>query len=125
MFIFLSRHAPWVLALGVFSGLVLPGTAEQLRPLLPFAVAGLLVLSVMRTNFAEFRRQLAQPRFPAIIIFCLLCVSPALMWILVTVFELPDGLKSPLILMAAAPPIMAAPAMALMLRLDAPRMLAV
>ncbi len=125
MFLFLSRNAAWVLALGVFAGLALPGMAEQLRPLLPFAVAGLLVLSVMQTNYAEFRRQLERPRVPAIIIFCLLCLSPALTWILVTVLGVPAGLKPPLVLMAAAPPIMAAPAMALMLGLNAPRMLAV
>jgi BASS family bile acid:Na+ symporter len=125
VFIFLSRNAAWVLALGVFAGLALPGVAAQLRPLLPLAVAGLLVLSVMQTSYAEFRRQLERPRVPASIILCLLCASPAIMWVLVNLLEVPDGLKPPLVLMAAAPPIMAAPAMALMLRLHTSRMLAV
>jgi BASS family bile acid:Na+ symporter len=125
VFVFLSRNAAWVLALGVFTGLLFPRFSEELRPLLPFAVAGLLVLSVMQTNYTDFRRQLARPRVPLIIIFALLCLTPALMWLFVNLFELPDGLKPPLILMAAAPPIMSAPAMALMLKLNAPRMLAV
>ena len=125
MFVFLSRNAAWVIALGVFTGLVFPGISAELRPLLPFAVAGLLVVSVMQTNFTEFRRQLLRPRVPAIIIFALLFLSPALVWLLVNLLALPDGLKPPLILMAAAPPIMSAPAMALMLKLNVPRMLAI
>lgn len=125
MLAFLSRNAVWVLALGVFAGLALPGFAAQLRPLLPVVVAGLLVISVMQANYAEFRHQLQQPRVLASIILCLLCASPAFMWILVNLLQVPDSLKSPLVLMAAAPPIMAAPAMALMLRLNASRMLAV
>ena len=125
MFAFLSRNAAWVLALGVFAGLVLPELARLLRPLLPLAVGGLLVLSVMQTRFADFRRQLDRPLAPTAVIVFLLCISPALVWFLVQTFEVPEELKPPLVLMAAAPPIMAAPAMAMMLRLDAPRMLAV
>lgn len=122
---FLSRNAAWVLALGVFAGLLLPGLAALLRPLLPVAVGGLLVLSVMQTSYAEFRRQIDRPRVPVIIVLCLLLASPALAWALVDALGVPDGLKPPLVLMAAAPPIMAAPAMALMLRLSAPRMLVI
>lgn len=125
MFAFLSRNAAWVLALGVFAGLVLPELARNLRPLLPLAVGGLLVLSVMQTRFADFRRQLHRPLAPAAVIVFLLCISPALVWFLVQTLEVPEKLKPALVLMAAAPPIMAAPAMAMMLRLDAPRMLAV
>lgn len=125
MFAFLSRNAAWVLALGVFAGLVLPELARILRPLLPLAVGGLLVLSVMQTGFADFRRQLHRPLAPAAVIVFLLCISPALVWFLVQTLEVPEKLKPALVLMAAAPPIMAAPAMAMMLRLDAPRMLAV
>lgn len=125
MFAFLSRNAAWVLALGVFAGLVLPELARILRPLLPLAVGGLLVLSVMQTRFADFRRQLHRPLAPAAVIVFLLCISPALVWFLVQTLEVPEKLKPALVLMAAAPPIMAAPAMAMMLRLDAPRMLAV
>ncbi len=125
MFGFLSRNAAWVLAIGVFAGFLLPGVAALLRPLLPVAVGGLLVLSVMQTNYVELRRQLEQPRVPVVIVFFLLCVSPVLMWMLVNALAVPERLKTPLVLMAAAPPIMAAPAMALMLKLSPARMLAV
>ena len=125
MFRFLSRNAVWVLAVGVFAGLVVPQLASVLRPLLPLAVAGLLVLSVMQVNYAEFRHQIERPIAPAIIIFALLCVSPALTWALASATSVPPALKTPLVLMTAAPPIMAAPAMALMLKLSAERMLAV
>ncbi len=125
MIAFLSRNAASVLAIGVFAGLVLPGLAALLRPLLPVAVGGLLVLSVMQTDYAEFRRQLQRPRVPLIIVFFLLCISPGLMWLLVNALGVPEGIRPPLILMAAAPPIMAAPAMALMLKLSVSRMLAV
>lgn len=111
--------------MGVFAGFFLPGVAALLRPLLPVAVGGLLVLSVMQTNYPELRRQLERPGAPLIIVFFLLWVSPALMWLLVNALGVPERLRIPIVLMAAAPPIMAAPALALMLKLSAARMLAV
>ena len=79
----------------------------------------------MQTDYAEFRRQIQRPRVPLIIVFFLLCISPALRWVMVNALGVPEGIRAPLILMAAAPPIMAAPAMALMLNFSVSRMLAV
>ena len=122
---FLSRHAAWVLALGVFTGIVMPGAASALRPGLPLAVGGLLVLSVMQADYPEFRRQLRRPAVPATAAVFILCALPVLTWLLLPAFGVPESLRTPIVLMAAAPPIMSAPAMALLLRLNVPLMLAI
>ena len=122
---FLSRHAVWVLALGVFTGLFMPGTASFLRPWLPFAVGGLLVISVMQADYEEFRRRLSRPAMPVAVSLFLLCVLPVLTWALLAVSGVAESLRTPIFLMAAAPPIMSAPAMALFLRLNVPLMLVI
>lgn len=122
---FLSRHAALVLALGIFTGLILPGAASVLRPWLPLAVAGLLVLSIMQIGYGEFREQLSRPAVPVAVVVFMLCALPVLIWALLTVSGVPETLRTPIVLMAAAPPIMSAPAMALLLRLSVPLMLAI
>lgn len=122
---FLSRHAAWVLAIGVFAGLLLPTAASLLRPLLPLAVGGLLVLSVMQTDTDGLRRRLTQPVVPLAAVLFMLCALPAATWGLLTLSNVPEHLKTPIVLMAAAPPIMSAPAMALLLRLNATLMLVI
>lgn len=122
---FLSRHAAWVLALGVFTGLFAPAAASVLRPWLPLAVGGLLVLAVMQAGHGELRSQLSRPAVPAAVVAFMLCALPVVAWALLRLAGVPENLRTPMILMAAAPPIMSAPAMALLLRLSAPLMLAI
>lgn len=122
---FLSRHAVWVLAFGVFTGLFLPGAASFLRPGLPLAVGGLLVISVMQADSEEFRRRLSRPAVPVAASLFLLCLLPVLTWVLMYFSGVPESLHTPIFLMAAAPPIMSAPAMALMLRLNVSLMLVI
>jgi BASS family bile acid:Na+ symporter len=124
-FSFLSRNAAWVLAAGVFTGLLIPGTASLVRPLLPATVGGLLVLAVMQMNYGEFGRYLSRPLMPAVIVVGVLCVLPVLTWALVTALGVPQDLRTPIVLMSAAPSIMSAPAMALILRLSVPLMLSI
>lgn len=122
---FLSRHAAWVLAVGVFAGLLVPGIASLVRPLLPITVGGLLVLSIMQTRGVDFRQRLKRPAVPLAAIFLILCAMPVATWALLSLAGVPESLRTPIVLMAAAPPIMSAPAMALMLGLSAPLMLVV
>lgn len=122
---FLSRHAAWVLAVGVFAGLLLPDVAAVVRPLLPVTVGGLLVLSIIQTSPVDFTQHLKRPAAPIAAIVLILCVMPVATWAILSVTGIAEDLRTPIVLMAAAPPIMSAPAMALMLRLNAPLMLAV
>lgn len=119
----LSRHAATVLAVGVFVGLVLPGLAGWMRPLLPPAVAGLLFLALMRIDWPDLSRHLSRPLTGALLCAWFLIVTPLLVWLAVAVLDVDSGLAPALILAATCPPIVSGPAMALLLRLDAPLML--
>ncbi|NCF80906.1 MAG: hypothetical protein GWP74_04770 [Proteobacteria bacterium] len=119
----LSRHAAMVLAVGVFAGLVLPDLAGWMRPLLPSAVAGLLFLALLRIDWQELSRHLSRPLIVALLCAWFLIATPVLMWAAVELFAVEKGLATALILAAACPPIVSGPAMALLLRLDAPLML--
>jgi BASS family bile acid:Na+ symporter len=118
-----SRHAATVLALGVFVGLALPGLAGLLRPLLPPAVAGLLFFALLRIDWSELGRHLSRPMVAALLCAWFLVVTPLLVYLAVTALGVESGLATALILAAACPPIVSGPAMALVLRLDAPLML--
>lgn len=119
----LSRHAATVLAVGIFAGLLLPDLAGWLRPLLPSAVAGLLFLALLRIDWQELSRHLSRPVVGALLCGWYLVATPVLVWLAVELFGVDSGLGSALILAAACPPIVSGPAIALLLRLDAPLML--
>jgi len=118
-----SRHAATVLALGIFVGLLLPGLATWLRPLLPPAVAGLLFLALLRIDWPELSRHLSRPLVGALLCAWFLIVTPLIVYLAVSVLDVDAGLATALILASACPPIVSGPAMALLLRLDAPLML--
>ena len=119
----LSRHAATVLAVGVFAGLALPDLAGWMRPLLPSAVAGLLFLALLRIDWHDLTRHLSRPLTGALLCAWFLIATPVLVWLAVEIFGVDSGLATALILAAACPPIVSGPAMALLLRLDAPLML--
>ncbi len=119
----LSRHAATVLAVGIFAGLALPDLAGWMRPLLPSAVAGLLFLALLRIDWQELSRHLSRPLAAALFCAWFLIATPVLVWLAVELFDVHRGLGTALILAAACPPIVSGPAMALLLRLDAPLML--
>ncbi len=118
-----SRHAATVLAVGIFAGLALPDLAGWMRPLLPSAVAGLLFLALLRIDWQELSRHLSRPLATALLCAWFLIATPVLVWLAVELFDVDRGLGTALILAAACPPIVSGPAMALLLRLDAPLML--
>jgi BASS family bile acid:Na+ symporter len=119
----LSRHAATVLAVGVFAGLVLPDLAALMRPLLPPAVAGLLFLALLRIDWRELSWHFSRPLTGALLCAWFLIATPLLVWLTTAVIGVDSGLAIALALAAACPPIVSGPAMALLLRLDAPLML--
>lgn len=120
----LSRHAAGVLAVGVFAGLLLPELASIMRPWLPPAVAGLLLLGLLRVDLPALVMHLSRPIALALLCVWLLLLAPLLVAAAVALFGVAPGLGAALILAAACPPIVSGPAMALLLRLDAELMLA-
>lgn len=119
----LTRHAAIVLAVGVFAGLALPEAAAVMRPLLPPSVAGLLYLALLRIDWQELARHVSRPLVIGLLCIWFLLAVPVLVWLAVMLLGIESGLATALILAAACPPIVSGPAMALLLRLDAPLML--
>jgi len=115
---FLGGHATWVLFIGVFLGLALPSLAALARPLLAPAVAVLLTATLVRIDWQVMLTYLRQPWLAALIIAWLLLGSPLAVAAALTFVPLPTSLTTALILMAAAPPILSAAPIAMILGLD-------
>lgn len=115
----LVRRATVLLAGGVFAGLVAPDLASALRPLLTPAVWGLLLLALLRLDWRAIGDAGKRPLTVGLVVAWLLVASPILMVGAVAGLDLPAGLATALVLMAAAPPIVSSPAIAMILGLDA------
>lgn len=113
------RHSRWFLAGSVFAGLALPDLAAALRPLLPPAVAVLLILAMLRMDWAAVLDYARRPGRMALALAWVLVGAPVVMAAAVAPLGLSDGLRAALILMAASAPIMSSPALAVLLGLDA------
>lgn len=115
----LVAHSRWWLAGSVFAGLALPELATTLRPLLPPAVAVLLVLSMLRMDWAAVLDYARRPVRMGLALAWVLVGAPVAMAAVLAPLGLSDGLRAALILMAASAPIMSSPALAVLLGLDA------
>lgn len=122
---FLAHRGGLVLAVGVFGGLVLPAAAAALRPLLPFAVWGLLVVAVVRIDPSAILAHLRRPWLVAAALLWILVLTPAVAATTLEALGVECGLTTAVVLMAASPPIMSSPAFALLLALDSALMLVV
>jgi len=116
---FLNRHARLILAGGIFAGLALPGLAALLRPLVEAAVVASLSLSLLRIDWPTVVAWGRRPLRAAAGLGWILLGAPVLTLVAVTLLGLPPGLAVALVFAAAAPPVTAAPAFALLLGLDA------
>src|SRR3546814_13369325 len=115
---FLGCHATWVLFVGVFLGLALPALATLARPLLAPAVAVLLTATLLRIDGRVMLGYLRRPRLAALIVGWLLLGAPLATAAVLALLPLPAALTTGLVLMAAAPPILSAAPIAMLLGLD-------
>ncbi len=115
---FLGGHATWVLFVGVFLGLALPSLSTLARPLLAPAVAVLLTATLVRIDWRFMLNHLRRPWSAAVIIIWLLIGAPLATAGVLALVPLPTSLTTALVLMAAAPPILSAAPIAMMLGLD-------
>jgi len=116
----LARHARAILAAGIFAGLLLPDLAALLRPLMEAAVVASLSLSMLRIDWPAIFAWGQQPLRAGAAVGWILLGAPALTLAAATLLGLPAGLAVALVFAAAAPPVTASPAFALLLGLDAP-----
>ncbi len=114
----LGRQGTKLLFGGVFLGLLLPDLASILRPTLPYIVALLLTLALLRVDWGEMGQAARRPLTIVLATLWMMLISPMATWLVLTALSLPPALNTALILMAAAPPILGATALAILLGLD-------
>ena len=118
----IGRQKSTALALSVVIAILLPGLGELLKPYVTEAVFGLLVLAFLRTDYSDLRIHLKSPR---LVIFATIWTT-LLIPLIIVFFCLVTGLKQlipdlflGLTLQAIASPLTAAPAIAIIMGLDA------
>ncbi len=117
----IGRHGTQGFALSIFVGLALPQFAAAARPMLAVTIFVFVMLTFARAEEANVRRLFAAPR-PLVLASLWLVAAPALaisgILSLIGRQNLDPGLVLGLAVMGAAPPIMSAPAVAMMLGLE-------
>ena len=115
---FLGRHAAWSLFGGILVGLALPDLAALARPLLAPCVALILTAALVRVDWGALAGHVRRPGLVLVLTVWCMLISPVVTWLLVSALPLPDALSTAIVLMAAAPPILGATGLALVLGLD-------
>jgi len=116
----LGRHAMKVLFVGVLVGLVVQPLSHLVRPFLIVGIFLPLVIALVRLDWTVLGAYARRPLLIVALTAWILVASPILVWLVIAPLDLPAGLHTGLVLMAAAPPIVSAGAYALLLGLDAP-----
>lgn len=117
---FLGRHGSVILAVGVFSGLLLPPLASLMKPLLIPGIIGPFIIALIRMDWQRLLDHISQPWITLLLLLWLLVAAPFLIDVLIGFLPLDPGLHGSLVLMAAASPLMASASLALIIGLDAP-----
>ncbi len=117
---FFDRRGTTLLASGLFIGLILQPVARAIWPLLPTLVFLLTAATLLRIDWPQV---IAHARHPLRIGLSRALgardFSPCVIAAIVQILGLPTGLAEALVLWAASPPLMALPAIAVLLGLDA------
>lgn len=115
-----------MLLVGAFAGLALPAAAEALRPALPFLVAMVYALAMLRIDPVAVLRGFARPAHLAkllALVLLMLAAAPALGFGLARLLGLGAAFETALVYTLAAPPIASAAAMCLIVGFDGRRAL--
>ena len=116
---FLGGQATRVLAVGVLAGIAIPALANLMRPLLIVGLIVPLTIALVRIDWTALWAYGRRPGLIGLLAAWMLVASPLLMTAVTWPLGLPETLRTALVLMAAAPPIVSAGALALILGLDA------
>jgi BASS family bile acid:Na+ symporter len=118
----LGRQGTRAVAISIFVGLALPPLAALFKPLVPPAIFIMLCLAFLRVDPAALRAYFGRPSLALAATAWIMLAIPIALGLLFLAFDLQQllpGLFLALILQAAAPPIISAPAFAALLGLDA------
>lgn len=114
----IGARARWVLLIGAFTGLAFPAVAEWLRPALPFLVALVYALAMLRIDPIAVARGLADPAHAAraaLAVLAMLVAAPVLGFLAARALGLGPAFEAAMVYTFAAPPIASAAAMCLIL----------
>lgn len=114
-----GRRGVWFMAGGLVVGFALPPVADAFRPGIIPAMLALLTIAMVRLDVDRLKAYGRRPAMLALAVVVKLAVAPVAMWALLLALDAPEGLEQGLILMAAAPMISTAIAIAIILELDA------
>ena len=114
-----ARRAVWFMAGGLVIGFALPPVAELFRPAIVVAMVALLTVAMVRLDVDRLKAYARRPAPLAAATAVGLVLAPLAMWAALGPVDAPPGLEQGLILMAAAPMVSSAIALALILELDA------
>lgn len=117
-----GARARFVLAIGVILGTFLPSLSATLRPFLPGLVVLVLCVSMARLDLGVLAWRASRPRRLAVLAVwtvALMVATPAVVWAGARAAGLPEAHVAALVYTFAAPPISSAPAICLMLGLEA------
>jgi BASS family bile acid:Na+ symporter len=114
----LTRHSTSAMAVAVTIGLAWPAAAAACAPLIQPAVLLLLTGALLRLDLAALRLSLARPTSSLVGLAWVLVAGPVLAMAAQKAGWLTGGVGEGLLLNALTPPLMAAPALALILGLD-------
>ena len=115
----ISGNATWLMAGSLVAGFALPQLSGFFRPFIIHSIVLILTVAMMQLDVERLRSYARRPTLLAAIVAVNLVLSPIAMWLLLAPLEVPDGLHQGLVLMAAAPMISSAIALAIILELDA------
>jgi bile acid:Na+ symporter, BASS family len=118
---FIGRHGTQGFAISIFLGLALPQFAAAARPLLAVTIFVFVGITFARVEAAELKTLLRRPA-PLLVASAWLLLAPAALVMLALAIlgrpNLDPGLVLGLAVLAGAPPIMSAPAVAMLLGLQ-------
>ncbi|MDF1721926.1 MAG: hypothetical protein P1U65_14740 [Minwuia sp.] len=115
---FLGRHATRFLAFAVVLGFAIPPLSSLVRPYLAAFIVLPLVIALMRIDWADLGAYARRWKLMALLCLWMIVVSPVLTWLILKDAGLTEGVLAGMVLMAAAPPIVSAAAIAIFLGLD-------
>ncbi|QIE57193.1 hypothetical protein G5B40_18155 [Pikeienuella piscinae] len=114
----IGARARWIMLVGAFAGLAFPAGAEALRPLLPFLVALVYAIAMLRIDPIAVLKGLAAPRHAlrvAFAVIAMMIVAPVMAFWAARALGLGPDLESALVYTMAAPSIASSAAICLII----------
>jgi predicted Na+-dependent transporter len=115
----MGRRAPWLLAAGVFGGILWQPLADVLAPWLEALIVMNLALSMMRIEPSALTGYLRRPGLIATIFAAKMLIAPLVVWAFTRIAGIGGPIGEGVVFHALTVPIMSAPALCILFGLDA------